>query len=98
MLVTQLAFQKINKLPSTFKNAVWQGIDDFHLNHGELPDVIMLIVTHYIGEALGEVNCGELRNKHISASLWKSIKSAYGPEYAAEDDKIFYMFDTNDAE
>ncbi len=98
VLVAQLAFQKINQLPIAFKNAVWQGIDNFHLNHDEPPDVLLLIVTHYIGEALGEVNCGELRNKHVSGPLWNRIKSAYGPEYAAEDDKIFDMFDTSDAE
>lgn len=97
VLVTQLAFRKINQLPTAFKNAVWQSIDNFHLNHGALPDVLLLIVTHYVGEALEEViNWGELRNKHVSGLLWNRIKSAYGPEYTAADDEIFDMFDTDD--
>ena len=65
VLVTQLAFQKINQLPTAFKNAVWQSLDDFHLNDNEPPDVLLLIVTYYVGEALGEVNCRELRNKRV---------------------------------
>ena len=98
VLVTQLAFQKINQLPTAFKNAVWQGIDDLHLNDDDLPDVILLIVTHYIGEALGEINCEELTNEQVSGPLWNRIKTAYGREYVAEDDEIFDMFDTDDAE
>ena len=98
VLVTQLAFQKINQLPTAFKNAVWQSIDDFHLNDNDLPDVLFLIVTHYIEEALEEVNCKELRNIHVSGALWNRIKSVYGREYAAEDDEIFDMFDTDDTE
>ena len=98
VLVTQLAFQKINQLPTAFKDAVWQGIDDFQLNDDDLPDVILLIVTHYVGEALGEINCKELTNKQVSDLLWNRIKSAYGREYVVEDNEIFDMFDMNDAE
>ncbi len=98
VLVTQLAFQKINRLPAAFKNAVWQSIDDFHFNDDELPDVLMLIVTHYVGEALGEVNCKELRNKNVSATLWNRIKSAYGREHIAKDDEIFDLFEADEAE
>ena len=98
VLVTQLTFQKLNQLPIAFKNALWQGIDDFHLNDNDLPDVIMLIVTHYVGEALEEINCKELTNKQVSAPLWNRIKSACGREYVAEDDEIFDMFETVDVE
>ena len=75
VLVTQLAFQKINQLPTAFKNAVWQSIDDFHLNDNDLPDVLFLIVTHYIEEALEEVNCKELRNIHVSGRFPSGIAS-----------------------
>ena len=96
VLVTQLTYQKLNQLPTAFKNALWQGIDDYQLNDDDLPDVIMLIVTHYIGEAVEEINCKELTNIQISGPLWNRIKSAYGDEYVAEEDEIFDMFVTDD--
>ena len=98
VLVTQLAFQKINRLPTAFKNAVWDGIDDIFLNDDEIPDVILVIVTHYISEAIEEINHKELTNTQVSDQIWNRIKSAYGSEYAAEDDEIFDDFYEVDVE
>jgi hypothetical protein len=98
VLVTQLAFQKINRLPTAFKNAVWDGIDDIFLNDDEIPDVILLIVMHYIGEAIEGINHKELTNPQVSDPLWNRIKSVHGSEYAAEDDEIFDNFYEVDVE
>ena len=92
VLVTQVVLHHINRLPSLFKHAVWETVDDIIDENAEIPEVLLVIVDHCIEKATREINYHQLKNESILNRLWNSIKSAYGEKYAPSDIEIFDSF------
>ena len=103
VLVTQVVLHHINRLPTLFKHAVWETVDDIIDENAEIPEVLLVIVANYIEKATREINYNQLKNENVLNRLWNSIKSAYGEKYAPSDIEIFDSFyeseeDLDDAE
>ena len=103
VLVTQVVLHHINRLPTLFKHAVWETIDDIINEDAEIPEILLVIITDCIERAMAEINYNQLKSENVLNRLWSSIKSAYGEEYAPSDIEIFDGFyeseeDPDDAE
>ncbi len=92
VLVTQVVLHHINRLPTLFKHAVWETVDDIIDEDAEIPDILLVIVADCIEKAIGEINYNELKSERVLNRLWNSIKSAYGEQYAPSDIEIFDSF------
>ena len=92
VLVTQVVLHHINRLPTLFKHAVWETVDDIIDENAEIPEVLLVIVANYIEKATREINYNQLKNENVLNRLWNSIKSAYGEKYAPSDIEIFDSF------
>ena len=92
VLVTQVVLRHINRLPTLFKHAVWETVDDILDEKSEIPEVLLVIVANYIEKAAGEINYNQLKSETVLNRLWSSIKSAYGEKYAPSDIEIFDSF------
>ena len=96
VLVTQVVLHHINRLPTLFKHAVWETVDDIIQEDAEIPEVLLVVVADCIQRAVAEINYSQLKNESVLNRLWDSIKSAYGEQYAPSDVEIFndfYEFD-----
>ncbi|MDD9973064.1 MAG: hypothetical protein OXU27_03610 [Candidatus Poribacteria bacterium] len=103
VLVTQIALHNVNRLPTVFKDAVWETIDDIIYESGEVPEILLVVIGDCIEKAMAEINYNQLKHESVLNRLWNSIKSAYGEKYAASDIEIFDSFyqseeDPDDAE
>ena len=92
VLVTQVVLHHINRLPTLFRHAVWETIDDIIDENAEIPEVLLVIVDNCIEKATREINYNQLKNENVLNRLWNSIKSAYGEKYAPSDIEIFDSF------
>ena len=92
VLVTQAVLHHINRLPTLFKHAVWETVDDILNEDTEIPDVLLVIVANCIEKATGEINYNQLKRESVLNRLWNGIKSAYGEKYAPSDTEIFDSF------
>ena len=92
VLITQVVFHHINRLPALFKHAVWATVDDIINERSEIPEVLLVIVASCIEKAAGEINYTQLKSETVLNRLWNSIKSAYGEKYAPSDIEIFDSF------
>ena len=103
VIVTQVTLHNINRLPTAFKHAVWETIDDIIYESAEIPDILLFTIGNCIEKAMEETSYNQLKSESVSNRLWNSIKSAYGEEHVASDIEIFGNFyesheDLNDAE
>ncbi|RKU32479.1 hypothetical protein C6499_03195 [Candidatus Poribacteria bacterium] len=92
VLVTQAVLHHINRLPTLFKHAVWETVDDILNEDAEIPEVLLVIVANCIEKATGEINYNQLKRESVLNRLWNGIKSAYGEKYAPSDIEIFDSF------
>ena len=92
VLVTQMVLHHINRLPTLFRHAVWETIDDIIDENAEIPEVLLVIVDNCIEKAAREINYNQLKSESVLNRLWNSIKSAYGEKYAPSDIEIFDSF------
>ena len=92
VLITQMVLHHINRLPTLFKHAVWETVDDIIDERTEIPEVLLVIVANCIEKATVEINYNQLKNESVLNRLWNNIKSAYGEKYAASDIEIFDSF------
>lgn len=92
VLITQMVLHHINRLPTLFKHAVWETVDDVIDEKAEIPEVLLVIVANCIEKATGEINYSQLKNESVLNRLWDNIKSAYGEKYAPSDIEIFDSF------
>ena len=103
VLVTQVALHHINRLPTLFKHAVWETIDNIIDEDAEIPEILLVIIEHCIEKTMTEINFNQLKNESVLNRLWNSVKSAYGEQYAPSDTEIFDSFyefeaDSNETE
>jgi hypothetical protein len=103
VLVTQVVLHHINRLPTLFKHAVWETVDDIIDEDAEIPEILLVIVADCIEKAVAEINYNQLKSEVVLNRLWNGIKSAYGEKYAPSDIEIFDSFhefeeDPDDAE
>ena len=92
VLVTQAVLHHINRLPTLFKHAVWETVDDIINEDAEIPEVLLVIVANCIEKAASEINYNQLKRESVLNRLWNGIKSAYGEKYAPSDIEIFDSF------
>ena len=92
VLVTQAVLHHINRLPTLFKHAVWETVDDIINEDVEIPEVLLVIIANCIEKAAGEINYNQLKRESVLDRLWNGIKSAYGEKYAPSDIEIFDSF------
>ena len=92
VLVTQVILHRINRLPTLFKHAVWETIDNIIDEDAEIPEILLVVINDCLERAIGEINYNQLKNESIVHRLWNSIKSAYGEKYAPSDIEIFDNF------
>jgi hypothetical protein len=103
VLVTQVAFHNINRLPTVFRDAVWETIDDIIYESAEIPDILLFVIGNCIEKAMEEVSYNQLKSESLLNQLWNSIKSACGEKHVVSDIEIFDNFydsdeDSEDAE
>ena len=92
VLVTQVILHRINRLPTLFKHAVWETIDNIIDEDAEIPDILLVVINDCLERSMGEINYNQLKDERIVSRLWSSIKSAYGEKYAPSDIEIFDNF------
>ena len=51
VLVTQVVLHHINRLPTLFKHAVWETVDDIIDEDAEIPEILLVIVADCIEKA-----------------------------------------------
>ena len=98
VLVTQVALHNINRLPTVFKEAVWETIDDIIYESAEVPEILFVIIGNCIEKAMAEINYDQLKHESVLNRLWNNIKSAYGEKYTASDIEIFDSFYESEAD
>ncbi len=92
VLVTQVALHRVNRLPTRFKRAVWETIDDIVDEDADIPEILLVVINDCLERAVGEINYNQLKNENIVNRLWSSVKSVYGERYAPDDTEIFDNF------
>ncbi len=92
VLVTQVVLHHINRLPTLFKHAVWETVDDIIDEDAEIPEILLVIVADCIEKVVAEINYNQLKSEVVLNRLWNGIKSAYGEKYAPSDIEIFDSF------
>ncbi len=92
VLVTQVTLHRINRLPTLFRNAVWETIDSIIDEDAEIPEILLVVINDCLERAIMEINYNQLKDERIVNRLWSSIKSVYGEKYAPNDTEIFDNF------
>ena len=92
VIATQVTLHNINRLPTVFKHAVWETVDDIIYESAEIPEILLVTISDCIERAVGEINYNQLKSESVANRLWNSIKSAYGEKYTASDIEIFDNF------
>ncbi len=103
VIVTQVALYNINRLPTAFKDAVWETIDDIIYESAEIPDILLFVIGNCIEKAMEEISYNQLKSESALNRLWDSIKSACGEKHVVSDIEILDNFyesedDPDDAE
>ena len=92
VLLTELTFRQIRRLPGALKQAIWDYIDsDSEDECLEGPALDLLYGC--LRRAEGEIDLSVLQNMTQVQTIWHAIKGAYGSQFEVSDTAIFDSFE-----
>ena len=97
VLLTELTFRQIGRLPEALKQTVWDYIDDDAENE-RLEGPALDLLYGCLRRAENEMDLSVFKNMTQVKIIWHAIKGAYGRQFEVSDEAIFDNFeDANDA-
>ena len=97
VLLTELTFRQIGRLPEALKQTVWDYIDDDAENE-RLEGPALDLLHGCVRRAEKEMDLSVFKNMTQVKIIWHAIKGAYGRQFEVSDEAIFDNFeDASDA-
>lgn len=97
VLLTELTFRQIGRLPEALKQTIWDYIDN-DAEDGRLEGPALDLLYGCVRRAENEVDMSVLQNMTQVKIIWHAIKRAYGSQFEVSDEAIFDTFeDASDA-
>lgn len=92
VLLTQLTFYQIARLPEALKQAIWDYIDS-DTEDGRLEGPALDLLHGCVRRAENEMDLSVLQNMPQVKMIWHGIKRAYGSQFEVSDEAIFDNFE-----
>ena len=97
VLLTELTFRQIGRLPEALKQTIWDYIDN-DAEEDQLEGPALDLLYGCVRRAEKEMDMSVLQNMTQVKMIWHGIKRAYGSQFEISDEAIFDNFEeTNDA-
>ena len=92
VLLTELTFRQIGRLPEALKQAVWDYIDN-ETDDERLEGPALDLLYGCVRRAEREMDLSVFKNMTQVKIIWHAIKGAYGRQFEVSDETIFDNFE-----
>ena len=97
VLLTELTFHQIGRLPEALKQTIWDHIDN-DVEDERLEETASDLLYGCVRRAEKEMDISMLQNMSQVKMIWHAIKGAYGRQFEVSNEAIFDNFeDASDA-
>ena len=95
VLLTELTFYQIARLPDALKQTIWDHIDD-DSDDEALEGQALDLLYNCVRRAKKEMDLSVVQNLTQVKLIWHKIKGAYGRQFEVSDEAIFDTFEDVD--